>query len=1035
MEFGAGLSREERERKITSAKAFKVLPDSREAIYEQVMEFARLIHFYALSGEEDGHWDELLNELGRITDKDWKPDGNMEPSQALLYAFLMHYREVIRTFNCRWQDYPSWYLREIAGISPVNAIPEGVGLSFSKNVSENIYLEKGLPFMFRSKAGSRLLYRLSQELEVNSIRLSNVYAFRYERDRRTFPAGHLNYITAIRYRELLLNSTSRERMFREESRILKKQGLKISAPSFLLREGQRTVTLEFYSGDTTWIRLLEEEIDRLTVLLRNRSRERIVYQLFYNLFYLQVTTPEGWTSIPHYSCKQEDGKLLLHFILPGEFPEVCACTPDIHSCTTSFPVLGIYPNADAWLYPYSWLSRFHPEKIVIRTAVENLRNIQVYNELGRVDNSRPFSPFGNNTEQGAWFAVGSYEMAVKNVRSLDVQIGWDQLPELAGGLEEYYRGYGKKTGNDTFKVEGHYLADYNWHPLPGGNRLPLFYTIGSRGEEAVASIGKLSDKTHWRQLSVERMQPLRIPEEAYEYTLDSRAGYLNFVLEEPDTGFGEKYYRYLFARNMIESARTQKDPPVLRPPLSPVIERIRLSYRAEETIDLSRLVDNGDTFVSVCYPQGEFPLFRKAYGGAGPFFYTLETDAHLLFCFDRVKAGEMIHLYLEFASITHNCQPEAVPQVSWYWGNGYDWYPEDEQLLLEDTTQQLQVSGLLKIRVPEKIVPDHNGRVWLRAGIRENEENIPALLGAHLHVGWLKPEVGEWELQLPDIARRILSEGEWEAETGLPGISSFKAVTRVVVNYPEEQQQETQLRFSEWVTHRERAVTVRDYERMVLQHFPEIRKVKCIPSFDGFRPEAGEVTLAVITYPDSSSLTNVQPLAGSGLLVTIRNYLRRHIPASVKCLHVVNPDYLQLMVQCEVRFYPEYTAYLSRKDLIAVINHWIAPWQTRGEAPSFANVLSLETLYTQLKVRRYIREIKSLAVISFSAQQRPYKIHEYKNSKSKLIPSLPHQVFIPADEHLILTETAPGFGVGEMAVGQTFIISKYGTTKQADAQK
>lgn len=49
--------------------------------------------------------------------------------------------------------------------------------------------------------------------------------------------------------------------------------------------------------------------------------------------------------------------------------------------------------------------------------------------------------------------------------------------------------------------------------------------------------------------------------------------------------------------------------------------------------------------------------------------------------------------------------------------------------------------------------------------------------------------------------------------------------------------------------HRGRAVTASDYESIVLEHFPEIRDVKCVPNYDSLgRPAWGHVTLVVLPY-------------------------------------------------------------------------------------------------------------------------------------------------------------------------------------------
>ncbi|MCD7977307.1 MAG: hypothetical protein LUG51_09165 [Tannerellaceae bacterium] len=548
-----GLSRKERWERITSVRPFRIYDHKKEAIFRQIMKIAGSIRFYNLSGEQEGYWDELLSELGKMKDPHWIPDGDMEPSQGLLYAFLQSYQEITKRFNDRWKEYAWWYLHEIIQVESVPSSPEYVWFSFLKSVPTPVIVEKDTVFTFREASGGELVFRLPEGLEINNVKLIHVATLCFERDPSILPAGWLNHITSVQYRDLTKNRTPQERLFGKEQRALKAQGIEVSSPSLLLKQGQRTVCLEFESVSDEWIEMLEEDIRRLQDHLKGWSRERVVYKLLSDLFYIRISAAYGWEEVPEYAVKWKEECLTVQFTLAEDFPEIGPCLPDLHEKETSFPVVGLYPNVNAWIYPWSWLSRFSIIRIRIRTLVEGMRDLQIYNELGRVDNSQSFAPFGNNTEQGGWFAVGSYEMAVKNTCSVDIHIEWGQLPAEEKGLGEYYEGYGKEIHNDTFKVCSRYLTDYSWRPTPGEAVYSLFSTSAPELPD-----GKLSGKIHWTGIRTERMAPFRLSEEEYEYSITSRTGYISFVLTDPDMGLGEKYYRYLFAEQMMKNARTKK---------------------------------------------------------------------------------------------------------------------------------------------------------------------------------------------------------------------------------------------------------------------------------------------------------------------------------------------------------------------------------------------------------------------------------------------------------------------------------------------
>ncbi len=79
-----------------------------------------------------------------------------------------------------------------------------------------------------------------------------------------------------------------------------------------------------------------------------------------------------------------------------------------------------------------------------------------------------------------------------------------------------------------------------------------------------------------------------VSEEEYDYNILSESGFFRFILEEPKMGFGEKQYRALFPEQIIKRALKKSKTKLLNPPITPLIERVTLSYSSVDVIDMRK---------------------------------------------------------------------------------------------------------------------------------------------------------------------------------------------------------------------------------------------------------------------------------------------------------------------------------------------------------------------------------------------------------------------------------------------------------------
>ena len=110
-------------------------------------------------------------------------------------------------------------------------------------------------------------------------------------------------------------------------------------------------------------------------------------------------------------------------------------------------------------------------------------------------------------------------------------------------------------------------------------------------------------------------------------------------------------------------------------------------------------------------------------------------------------------------------------------------------------------------------------------------------------------------------------------------------------------------RISERLRHKQRALTSWDYERLVLERFPRIYKVKCLPA-NAADQSAEPGRLDIIVIPDIRNqlpFDPFEPKAPADLLADIYSYLADKIPAWA-ALQIRNARYLAVKARIGVRF-------------------------------------------------------------------------------------------------------------------------------------
>lgn len=412
-------------------------------------------------------------------------------------------------------------------------------------------------------------------------------------------------------------------------------------------------------------------------------------------------------------------------------------------------------------------------------------------------------------------------------------------------------------------------------------------------------------------------------------------------------------------------------------PWTPIIKNIALDYTAEadaEDITLIHLYPFETTFKAVDLAK------------ITPLLPQIDDEGTLFMGFEQLKPSENVQILFQLAEATADTEGGRAT-VKWhYLSNKNAWKPLRTGFeILADATNGLTASGILKLAIPEDI------------GINNGSQNIDnqAITQMSSSQSWLKASVADNTRAVCEIlgiftqavrATAKITEGSdtVRLDTPLPAESVGKlavadaAIKQVVQPFDSfggrmaETGNTFYLRVSEQLRHKGRAAMPFDYERLLLEAFPDIYKAKCIPhslalpanDFQVDLPKAaGFVTLAVI--PDLTRLKSgnlTEPRVALHLLDEITAFLKQKSSPFAR-LKVVNPRYEKVTIGFKLKLKKGKDATFYKQQLMAELRLFLAPWSVGdSDKLSFGQPIYYSDILTFIDQREYVDYVKCLTL-------------------------------------------------------------------------
>ena len=899
----------------------------------------------------------------KFLEKSLKEKDDHRPDIALFIAFIELFKNNQKQLNTLTEKHLDFYYYDVLRLKERNLKPDQINIYFkiAQHV-DTFYLPEGsLLYAGMSEDGMEVLYETDSSIEINKAKISDFKTLFVSKNPKIGIGSSYRLITNLYAApiansknglgERLINNEEEWPLFGEE--LLEKTeserqmtyaeiGWALSSPILEMEEGHREVSLklEFERDSMHTLNLLIKDISKNQEI----SREDAFSKIFKNSLNVFLSSEEGW--IKANSCEVLPPKdwsepyISLDIIISSASAAITGLRSEIfgNSFDTDYPVMKIVHQNNDVIYTYSFLKELILKRINLDVRVKGIKKLMLFNEYGLLESSIPFQPFSAVPKPGSYLLVGKSELFKKQLTDVQFNIEWHNIPDNKRGLRGYYKDYNLNVANDSFKVRISALSEGNFKPASENN-----YKTYRLFEDDPKDISRISSKSVFRDLDLKSLDikanyNLSLPS---IFNSDIDSGYFKIELAEPAFGFGHEDYPNIYTTIITQNADPKRKGPELplpKQPWTPSIRNISIDYSASSQVNILSVgtLNNTNAVPEKLYHIHPFGIIASFVDGR-PLNRSLlpayDEDAYLYLGITDLQAPSSLSIYFElrenldyFSTLKNNHKDSKLNELTWSYLVNNEWKTFSQNQILSDSTNSLSNSGIILLEIPRDINKQNNildaSKYWLRISLRGEASNMPKVL----HVA-TQAVTASWKVNEKDLSHLKNPL----AANSIRGLSNSIAQIREVCQpYPsfggraKEGKNEFYTRVSERLRHKNRAISSWDYERIILEQFPDLLQVKCVTH--NTAPQwvsKGSVLMVVVPRinPESRNL----PMLNNSTLDKIKQYIKP-FSSPFANIEIRNPVYERIKISAAVQFVKGKNNGTFLKKLNQDIMEFICPW-------------------------------------------------------------------------------------------------------------
>ncbi|MGH1383498.1 hypothetical protein [Kordia sp.] len=1007
-------------------------------------EFSKHVQLYDQKDFKNpsGNWEPFHNASEEIKEViETYIEGDITPQLALFIAFLKLLNKSKERFNQITQRHLDFYYKEVLQLKKNDEKADHAYIIFelAKNANEQFLSDETLVDAGKDSSGSTIHYKLEDEIVINKAKIAslrNTYSYK---DDSNWHASNIANSADGEGGSTEDGGTS-WLPFGDDERKLAKKGFSLSAPSLLLSEGVRTITI----------------LATFTSVPNGEELRSILN--------IEHTGEKGWVALPFTAITKaqttNENAVEIIIELTEDDEKIVNYDAEIHEghYNTSHPIIRVLFSQDdiseTTYDTYLLLANADLKNITITTKGTYSDNLTVKNDLGKVKTENPFYPFGIQAKKRASLKVSSDEWIGKRISNIDLTLSWKDRPD---SFEEHYQQYIKEY--IELGLTQRFIDVYNGIKL-GGSSTELVTGIDGENRFLVNAsyIGKVKTLTE----SVADEVAKDIDEDDEEEVVRRKRSREDRRRSRDRRWFGrrdKKSKRHTedemeAMRHQHSDDREVSDTAAAAPAAATTANGQQMfdgissvtftnflpsgkTYIPKKTDDYFIKLSLQNNFLHDAFPKiytyhalNELALPNNAYT---PFAENLSVTVtsvetigasknevqlyhELPFGINKVKRsnlslmslpedGGQLYIGIDEAVADQNIQllcqieegsenPDAIETydtatVVWQYLHKNRWNNLKPSYLLKDQTDNFLKAGLVAFTVPKQFGDNTifaEDYLWIRATISKPYDTVSKFTNIHT-------QAVEVQFVNNDNTLEHLDKG-MPAETisKLEGrLATVKKVTQPYASFdgfPKESDLDFYRRVSERLRHKNRAITLWDYEHLVLQEFNYLHKIKCLnhSTSTSFKAPGEVLLVAIPNIIDQNVYDIYKPKLSQSKLNAIETYINKlntlHVDAKV-----VSPVYEPVEITVSARFYEGLDANFYAKKLQDDLAQYLSPWAFDKNQPiSFGNALYGSEVIFYIENLEYVDYIKD------------FKMLHDGDEKDEIIPT---------DQKSILTSVVP----------------------------
>lgn len=848
---------------------------------------------------------------------------NVEPALALLITFLKLLEHVKESLNRIPGKHMNFYYQDVLGFKPYQGKADKVHVLFdlTRNAIPLLIAAGTLLDAGKTLDGKELHYRTTGNIVVNQAKIVAVNSLFVEK----YISEQTAQLWSARYDPQLLPETimpfgSPQSKLGLTNRTMQYAvtGLALSSSLLELSGGDRSITMVITS---------EAFADQSPAFVDLKG-----------YIHIEMTGEKGWITpiietalLKRKGAAPDDkiGIITIKLNLSESLPAITAHNEEVHhgGYPGGTPVLRISTIPEIPIPDF--FHTFTIAEATLQVDVKGFKNVIVQNEEGMQLANKPFNIFGSIPSLGDYFYLGSKEVFEKNLTALTINLKWKSPP---ADFVKYYSGYPHPLtfNSAVFAASLDILLDGSWTGHQLKNHFSLFNAQLKNYPLTLILSGSDLRKANNLQ-DIPRAADL--PDLSEGYQPGVQRGFVRFTLTGPDfenfTAFGHSNFSTALTLATLNMVRFPgEDIQLPLPPYTPQVKEVTIDYSASDTIfpgSNDKLYHQTPFGIQLLKNKGAtlFPSFP----GTGYLYIGLsdlkpEQQVNLLFNLAEKSSVEFEGYDADF----------STPIISWSYLSDDNWIGLRQDQILTDSTKQFQQSGIISLTSGDDATIINSSFpssvFWLQATLKQGLNRVLPLSAIHTQAVEAILEIAP-DQELKDFSVH-LSTGLVPAQIKnnvqiSPSLKSINQPYPSFAGVPPESDVQFNMRLSERLRHRKRAVHGWDFERLALEEFPGIAKVKCLAGNDSLETGTSQVIMVPQLNFNQPLTKRLQPKASSFYLDQVEEFLNNHT-TFFTTVTVNNPDYEEVLTDFKVKFMPDFDPVYYLSSLNEDIVRFISPW-------------------------------------------------------------------------------------------------------------